>query len=87
MTDTELFQAVRSGWPQLMAIFAIIWWSRRIDLRSKDAKDRLDRHDARMRSIEASHQSHAVQFARMEEALDGIKLTLDRIYTEMRSGR
>lgn len=49
MTDSELFQLVRSGWPQIAAIFAIIWWSRKIDLRNKDHGERLDRHETRLR--------------------------------------
>ncbi|WP_147482366.1 hypothetical protein [Paracoccus siganidrum] len=83
MTDSELFQAVRSGWPQLMGIFAIIWWSRKIDLKVKDHASRLDRHENRLTHFEATQQQQALQLARIEESLSGIKLTLDRIYTQM----
>jgi len=90
MTDFDLTQLVRNGWTQIMAIVAIIWWSRWLDLRSKDHSARLDRHEARLRDIEANAHAHAVQFARIDETLSGIKLTLDRIYAEVsetRNGR
>lgn len=84
MTEPNEFIAlVRSGWPQVLAIFAIIWWSRRIDLRSKDHTERLDRHEDRLLRLEQSQQQQALQLARIEEALSGIKLTLDRIYSRM----
>lgn len=86
MPDSELVMLVRSGWPQVLAIFAIIWWSRRVDLRSKDHTERLDRHDARLQGLEQSQQQQALQLARIEEALSGIKLTLDRIYSRMGDG-
>lgn len=86
MTDNTpgLIEAIRSGWPQLVGLFSIAWWARKIDLRSKDSHDRLDRHEGRMQGLEQSHQDQAVRLARIEEALSGIKLTLDRIYSEMR---
>lgn len=83
MPDNEFIMLVRSGWPQVLAIFAIIWWSRRIDLRSKDHTERLDRHEDRLQRLEQSQQQQALQLARIEEALSGIKITLDRIYSRM----
>lgn len=65
-----------------MGIFAIIWWSRKTDLKVKDHASRLDRHENRLTHFEATQQQ-ALQLARIEESLSGIKLTLDRIYTQM----
>lgn len=84
MTDIDFFQLVRSGWSQIAAIFGIIWWSRKIDLRTKGHTGRIDRHEERLRSLERALHAHAVEFARTQEMLSGIKLTLDRIYSEMR---
>lgn len=84
MTDpngTGLLGLIQSGWTQITAIVGIIWWSRKIDLRTKDHADRLDRHEARLRGIEQNQQAQAILQARIEEALNGIKLTLDRLYT------
>ncbi|UFM63634.1 hypothetical protein LOS78_05575 [Paracoccus sp. MA] len=76
-----LLGLIQSGWTQIMAIVGIIWWSRKIDLRTKDHADRLDRHEARLRGIEQNQQAQAILQARIEEALNGIKLTLDRLYS------
>lgn len=85
MSDTPngLLGLIQSGWTQIMAIVGIIWWSRKIDLRTKDHADRLDRHDARLRGIEQQAQAQAILQARIEEALSGIKITLDRIYSQI----
>lgn len=83
MADNDLFRLVQSGWPQLVAIFAIVWWSRKIDLRNTDHGHRLDRHENRLTHFEATQQQQALQLARIEESLSGIKLTLDRIYNQM----
>ena len=82
--DNDVFRLINSGWPQVLAIFYIIWWSRKIDLRTQDHADRLDRHEARLMQHETTQQAQALQLARIEEALSGIKLTLDRVYTEVR---
>ena len=79
-TPNGLLGLIQSGWTQIMAIVGVIWWSRKIDLRTKDHADRLDRHDARLRGIEQQAQAQAILQARIEEALNGIKLTLDRLY-------
>lgn len=86
MTDDTpgLIEAIRSGWPQLVGLFSIAWWARKIDLRSKDSHDRLDRHETRLQALERSIHDQAVMQARIEETLAGIKLTLDRLYEEMR---
>ncbi len=86
MTETtnDVLALVRSGWPQIGAIFAVIWWARKIDLRGQGAQDRLDRHEARLQAMERSLQDQAVTLATIKEALSGIKLTLDRMYAEMR---
>lgn len=83
MTDNDLFALVRSGWPQICAIFAIVWWSRKIDLRTHDHSERLDRHDTRLTKFETTQQQQALQLARIEESLANIKLTLDRIYNQV----
>ena len=83
MTDNDLFRLVQSGWPQVLAIFAIVWWARKIDLRNADHAKRLDRHENRLTHFEATQQQQALQLARIEESLSGIKLTLDRIYNQM----
>ncbi|ABL72154.1 hypothetical protein [Paracoccus denitrificans] len=85
MPDTPhgLLGLIQSGWTQIMAIVGIIWWSRKIDLRTKDHADRLDRHEARLRGIEQQAQAQAILQARIEEALSGIKITLDRIYSQI----
>lgn len=80
----ELMALIQSGWPQIMAIVAILWWSRKIDLRSKDHTERLDRHEMRLQGVERGQQDQAIRLARIEEALTGIKITLDRVYTEVR---
>lgn len=80
---TDLIRAIQSGWPQLLAIFYIIWWSRKIDLRSKDHGERLDRHEARLTAFETAQQQQDVRLARIEEAISGMKLTLDRIYAQV----
>lgn len=82
MSDTShgILGIIQSGWTQIMAIVGIIWWSRKIDLRTKDHADRLDRHEARLRGIEQNQHAQAILQARIEEALNGIKLTLDRLY-------
>lgn len=82
-TPNGLLSLIQSGWTQITAIVGIIWWSRKIDLRTKDHADRLDRHDARLRGIEQNQQAQAILQARIEEALSGIKLTLDRIYSQI----
>ena len=79
-TPNGLLGLIQSGWTQIMAIVGVIWWSRKIDLRTKDHADRLDRHDARLRGIEQQAQAQAILQARIEEALSGIKITLDRLY-------
>lgn len=86
MTDTthDVLALVRSGWPQILAIFAVIWWARKIDLRSQEQGHRLDRHEARLATSEQALQAQAIQSARVEEMLASMKLTLDRIYSEMR---
>ncbi|AGT09965.1 hypothetical protein [Paracoccus aminophilus] len=71
----------------IAAISVVVWLVRlegRVSANDKGDTDRLDRHEARLRGLEQSIQSHALQMVRVEEALSGIKLTLDRIYTEMR---
>lgn len=89
MSDTthSLIEAIRSGWPQIMGLFGITWWARKIDLRSKDAQERLDRHESRLQGVERGQQDQAVRLARIEEALSGIKMTLDRIWSEIRGGK
>ena len=82
-TPNGLYGLIQSGWAQIMAIVGIIWWSRKIDLRTQDHADRLDRHEARLRGMEHNQQAQAVLFARMEESLAGIKVTLDRIYSQL----
>ena len=83
-TTQDVIAVVRSGWPQILAIFAVIWWARKIDLRSQEQGRRLDRHEARLTAFEHAQQAQAIHLARIEEALNGMKLTLDRIYTELR---
>ena len=85
--STDFFRAIQSGWPQIMAIVAIIWWARMIDLRNKDHASRLDRHEARLTSFAAAQQQQDVRLARIEEALSGVKMTLDRIYAEVSDQR
>lgn len=82
-TTTNIAAAVQSGWPQVLAVFAVIWWCRKIDLQNKDHAERLDRHDRRIAAVEQSQHNQALQLARIEESLSGIKLTLDRIYAEI----
>lgn len=86
MTDTtnDIVAAVRSGWPQIMAIFAVVWWARKIDLRGKSHDDRLDRYEARLSGFEQTQQTQAIQLTRIEETCSAMKLTLDRMYSEMR---
>lgn len=82
MTDTpDVLRLVQSGWAQVLAIFAIIWWSRKIDLRTVDHREGVERLNARLDRQEQTHQAQALQLVRIEEAMAGIKLTLDRIYT------
>lgn len=83
MTDSDLFQAIRSGRPQIVAIDTIIWWSRKIDLCSKDQSERLDRHEARIRQIESSHHTHAMELAKIGTTLISVKATLDRMYEDL----
>ncbi|WP_374290228.1 hypothetical protein [Paenirhodobacter enshiensis] len=83
-TTTDILMAVRSGWPQIVAIFAVVWWARKIDLRGQSNGERLDRHEARLSGFEQTQQTQAIQLARIEETLSAMKLTLDRIYSEMR---
>lgn len=80
---TDLVRAIQSGWPQIVAIFAIIWWARMIDLRNKDHSARLDRHETRLTAFETAQQQQDVRLARIEEAISGMKLTLDRIYAQV----
>ena len=83
MGDNDIISLIRSGWPQLLGVFAVIWWSRKIDLKTRDHCERLDRHEERLRGLEQSHQAQALAQARVEESLSGIKLTLDRIYAAL----
>lgn len=71
MSDGRLIDIIGSGWPQVLAIFGVIWWSRKIDLRSQEHSGRLDRHENRLIRIEQSIQAHALNMARVEEALSG----------------
>lgn len=79
-----LITLIQSGWTQLVAIAGIIWWARKIDLRTQDHSGRLDRHEVRLTAFEQTLQTQAIQLARIEETLSAMKLTLDRIYSEMR---
>ena len=79
----DLVRAIQSGWPQITAIVAIIWWARMIDLRNKDHSARLDRHEARLTAFETAQQQQDVRLARIEEAISGMKLTLDRTYAQV----
>lgn len=67
----------------IAAAVSVIVWLVRLEGRVKGQADRLDRHEARMASLEASQHRQAVQLARIEEALSGIKLTLDRTYHQV----
>ncbi len=87
MPENDVFRTISSGWPQLLAIFYIVWWSRKIDLRTKDHSERLDRHEGRLTHFETTQQQQALQLARIEESLSGIKLTLDRIYGQISDQR
>lgn len=80
----SLLALIQSGWAQLMAIAGIIWWGRKVDLRTQDHCERLDRHEARLTGFEQTQQAQALQLARIEEGLKAIQITLDRIYSEMR---
>ena len=86
MPDTPhgLVALIQSGWTQIMAILAVVWWCRKIDIRNQDHGGRLDRHEARLQSIERGMHDQALNIATIKEALAGIKLTLDRMYAEMR---
>lgn len=86
MTDqaNDFMRLVQSGWPQIIALFSIFWWARKVDLRIKDHSDRLDRHDTRLQGVERGQQDQSVRLARIEEGLSGIKITLDRVYNEVR---
>lgn len=86
MPDTPhgLVGLIQSGWTQLVAIAGIIWWARKVDLRTQDHGGRLDRHETRLTAFEQTQQTQAIQLARIEETLSAMKLTLDRIYSEMR---
>lgn len=84
---SEIMRLVASGWPQMMAIFYIIWWSRMIDVKSTDHTERLNRHERRLVAIEQNVQLQAVQFARIEETLKGLKFSVDRIYEDMQQHR
>lgn len=64
------------------AVSVIVWFVR-LEGRVKSHSGRLDRHEVRMTALEASQHQQAVQLARIEEALSGIKLTLDRIYQQV----
>lgn len=79
----DLVRVVQSGWPQLIGIFAIIWWARMIDIRNKDHTARLDRHETRLTAFETAQQQQDVRLARIEESISGMKLTLDRIYAQV----
>lgn len=79
----DVVRVIQSGWPQLIAIFAIIWWARMIDLRNKDHIKRLDRHEARLTAFESAQQKQDVRLARIEEGLSSIKITLDRTYSQV----
>ena len=81
--SVDLIRAIQSGWPQIVAIVAIIWWARMIDLRNNDHSARLDRHEARLMAFETAQQQQDVRLARIEEAISGMKLTLDRIYAQV----
>ena len=86
MPDTPhgLLGLIQSGWTQLVAIVGIVWHVRKIDLRGLANGERLDRHEARLTAFDQTQQAQAIQLARMEETLSSIKMTLDRIYSEMR---
>ena len=83
LSTHDVFALVSSGWPQIMALAGVIWWARRIDLRSKDHGKAIEKHAARIDAAEVVQQSQRVSLARIDEALSGIKLTCDRIYTEV----
>lgn len=83
ITGNQFYDLVKDIWPQLVVIFGIIWWGRKVDLKILDHRERLDRHDHRISSVETSQQLQAIQLARIEESLEAIKLTLDRIYSRI----
>ncbi|AGT07913.1 hypothetical protein [Paracoccus aminophilus] len=80
---TDLVRAIQSGWPQIVAIVAIIWWASKLDMQVKGAMKRLDRHEERLRGLEAAQHQQAIDAAEIREAMKNIKLTLDRIYSEV----
>ena len=86
MPDTlhDLLSLIQSGWTQLVFIGGIIWHVRKIDLRGQNSVERLDRHETCIQTMERISPDQAVMLATIKEALSGIKLTLDRMYDEMR---
>ena len=74
---------IREYLAMIAAAVSVIVWLVRLEGRVKGQSDRLDRHEARMASLEVSQHQQAVQLARIEEALSGIKLTLDRTYQQV----
>lgn len=82
-TGADLIRAIQSGWPQIIAIGSLIAWLSVLNYRVKDNSKRLDRHEARLTSFETAQQQQDVRLARIEEAISGVKLTLDRIYAQV----
>lgn len=74
---------IKDFWALAVALVGGIFWLARLEGRVKTHSERLDRHEARMVALEVSQHQQAVQLARIEEALSGIKLTLDRTYQQV----
>lgn len=82
-TGMDIVRAIQSGWAQLVAIGTLIAWLSVLNYRVKDNSKRLDRHDARLTAFETAQQQQDVRLARIEEAISGMKLTLDRTYAQV----
>lgn len=79
MGEHDLLQILKSIWVQILAVFWVVWWSRKIDLRTIDHGERLDRHDARMTTMEGSQRATELAQARIDERLTSIQATLAKI--------
>lgn len=75
--------AVKEWWAIGAAIVGAIVWLVRLEGRVNRNSDLIQRTERRQDTYEETHREQALQLARIEEANKGIKLTVDRIYTQV----
>ena len=84
-TPLDLLEIILRFWAQLMTAAGLIGWGVRLEVKARHFAQDLQQLERDVAALAAVSQGQAIGQARIEEALSAIKLTLDRLYAEMRS--